>query len=187
MSEQDRVRWDDRYRSRPAPDPTSVGPPAVFVGFEDQFPTNGHALDLACGPGLTSVWLARRGMDVLGVDISPVAIDQARALAAADGVNDRCRFDVVDLDAGLPSGPPADVIVCHLFRDHRLDRAITERLAPGGLLAITVLSAVGAAPGRFRAGPAELTTSFADLQVITADEGDGQAWLLGRKVTACPD
>lgn len=102
---------------------------------------------------MTSVWLARRGLDVWGVDVSTIAIDQARELAARSDVGDRCRFEVVDLDAGLPAGPPTDVIVCQRFRDRRLDQAIIDRLAPGGLLAISWLSAVGAEPGRFRAAP----------------------------------
>ncbi|MBX5488655.1 MAG: methyltransferase, partial [Mycolicibacterium hassiacum] len=63
----------------------------------------------------------------------------------------------------------------------RLYTPIIERLAPGGLLAIAVLSVVGAAPGRFRAAPGELTTAFGELQVIASGEGDGLAWLLGRR------
>jgi hypothetical protein len=76
-------------------------------------------------------------MNVRGFDVSPVAIGQARDLARRSRVSDRCRFDVVDLDHGLPTGPPVDVIVSHKFWDRRLDRAILGRLAPGGLLAIT--------------------------------------------------
>lgn len=145
------------------------------------FPTDGYALDLACGQGVASVWLARRGLTVWEVDVSAIAVDQARDLAVRSGVGGRCRFDIVDLDAGLPAGRPVDVIVCHRFRDRRLDEAIIERLAPGGLLAITALSAVGAEPGRFRAAPGELTTAFAQLEVIAAGEGNGEAWLLARK------
>ncbi|MGV0872038.1 class I SAM-dependent methyltransferase [Mycolicibacterium sp. XJ879] len=181
MSEQDRDRWEGRYRSRAAPSVSDVRVPAVFAAFEDIFPTEGRALDLACGPGLASVWLARRGMQVWGVDISPTAITQARDLAARSGVGDRCRFDVVDLDSGLPAGAPADVVVCHRFRDRRLDQPIVGRLAPSGLLAISALSVVGADPTPFRVAPGELTTAFAQLEIIAADEGDGEAWLLARK------
>ena len=154
--------------------------PEVLERHADVFPTAGTALDLACGQGLGAVWLARRGLDVLGLDISPVAISQARDLAARSGVGDRCRFDVVDLDDGLPAGPPADVVLCHKFRDRRLDQAIIRRLAPGGLLAIVVLSEVGAAPGPFRAVPGELSAAFAELNQLAAGEGDGRAWLLAR-------
>ena len=76
--------------------------------------------------------------------------------------------------------PPADVVLCHKFRDPRLDQAIIGRLAPGGLLAIAVLSEVGAAPGPFRAVAGELSAAFADLDEIAAGEGDGCAWLLAR-------
>jgi hypothetical protein len=80
----------------------------------------------------------------------------------------------------LPPGPAVDVILCHKFRDRRLDRAIIERLAKGGLLAIAVLSEVGAESGPFRAARGELATAFADLEEIVAGEGEGRAWLLAR-------
>ena len=179
MTDKDRVRWDKRYASRGPPPVAAVGPPPVFAPFDDMFPTAGHALDLACGQGLGAVWLARRGMDVWGFDVSPVAIGQARDLARRCGVGDRCRFDVVDLDNGLPAGPPVDVILCHKFRDRRLDRAAL-RLAPGGLLAISALSEVGATPGPFRVAAGELPAAFADLDVIAAGEGQREAWLLAR-------
>ncbi|MGV0794336.1 class I SAM-dependent methyltransferase [Mycolicibacterium sp. XJ1819] len=181
MSEQDRVCWEERYRSRVAPSVEAVSIPAVFAPFEEEFPTEGRALDLACGLGMASVWLARRGMEVWGVDISPTAIAAAQDLAARSEVGHRCRFDIVDLDLGLPSGPPVDMVICHRFRDRRLDQPIIERLTPGGLLAISAQSVVGAGPGRFRVAPGELTTAFAQLQTIAAGEGDGEAWLVVRK------
>lgn len=151
MGEADRRRWDERYAAKGPPPLSSVAPPGVFAGHAEVFPAAGRALDLACGQGTGAVWLAARGLQVVGFDVSPVAIGHARELAQRAGVRDRCRFDVVDLDAGLPAGPPVDVILCCKFRDPRLDRAITERLAPGGLLAIAALSEVGASPGPFRA------------------------------------
>jgi SAM-dependent methyltransferase len=181
MAEADRLRWDERYATKGPPTSSAVTPPDVLAHHVDIVPRAGAALDLACGQGIGAVWLALRGLAVVGLDISPVAIDQARDLAQRCGVGDHCRFDVVDLDEGLPTGPPADVIVCHKFRDRRLDRAIIERLAPGGLLAIVALSEVGAGPGPFRAVAGELPAAFAELDVIDAGEGDGQARLLARR------
>ena len=181
MSDDDRARWDERYVSRGSAAVTAVGPPPVFAAFEHSFPTAGHALDLACGQGAFTVWLAQRGLTVSGVDVSTTAVEQARDLARRSGVGERCRFDVMDLDDGLPDGPLVDVLVCHRFRDPRLDDAIIDRLTPGGLLAVSALSEVGAGPGRFRAAPGELTTAFAGFDVITAGEGDGEAWLLARR------
>lgn len=181
MSQHDRLRWDEKYAARPAPSPVEAGPPRVFAAHAEVFPTTGRALDLACGAGTAAVWLARRGLKVWGLDVSPVAIDQARALAAASGVEDACDFDVVDLDAGLPPGPAVSVVVCHRFRDRRLDAQIIERLEPGGLLAIAVLSEVGGRPGRHRAVRGELAAAFSALHPIAACEGDGEAWLLARR------
>jgi SAM-dependent methyltransferase len=180
VSGEDRRRWDERYATHGPAAIDEVAPPSVLADYAEVFPTIGHALDLACGQGLGSVWLARRGLRVLGLDISPVAISRARDLARRAGVDARCRFDVVDLDDGLPAGPPVDVILCHKFRDRRLDRAIIERLTPGGLLAMAVLSQVDASPGPFRAAPGELPAAFAELDLVAAGEGLGHAWLLAR-------
>lgn len=181
MSDADRMRWDERYAAR-APSPGVVpGPPECFAAVADEFPTGGRGLEIACGTGVFAVWLALRGIEVTAVDVSPVAIDCAAVLARRVGVDDRCRFSVADLDDGLPPGPPVDVLVCQLFRDPRLDGPIVERLAPGGLLAISVLSEVGATPGRFRARPGALTAAFGGLHVVTAGESDGRAWLLARR------
>ncbi|BBY30246.1 class I SAM-dependent methyltransferase [Mycolicibacterium sediminis] len=153
----------------------------MFADHVDQFPSAGYALELACGSGSVAVWLARRGSHVTAVDVSPVAIAAAVRLAEAAGVADRCRFSVVDLDDGLPEGPPVNVLVCQRFRDGRLDRDVLARIAPGGVLAVTALSEVGAEPGRFRAAAGELTRAFGSLDVITAGEADGLAWLLARR------
>ncbi|MDH6245875.1 class I SAM-dependent methyltransferase [Mycobacterium sp. OTB74] len=178
MSDEDRARWDATYTDRSS-DPTPALPPA-FISQAERFPVTGSALDVACGAGLGSVWLARRGLQAWGVDVSPVAITQARQLAARHGVAERCRFDVVDLDDGLPDGPPVDVVLCHRFRDRGLYPALTARLRPGGLLAICVLSEVGATAGRFRAVAGELEAAFGSLDLLAAHEGDGEAWLVAQ-------
>jgi SAM-dependent methyltransferase len=127
------------------------------------------------------VWLALRGMEVTGIDVSPVAIDLARELASLSGVADRCRFEVHDLDDGLPDGPQMGLVFCHLFRDMRLDQAIIDRTAPGGTVAVATLSEVDAGPGQFRARPGELREAFGSLEVLAEGEANGIAWLIGRK------
>ncbi|MFV8050817.1 class I SAM-dependent methyltransferase [Mycobacterium sp. 48b] len=178
MSEKDRLRWDAAYTDR---DP-DAGPalPQVFAGHAGLFPMSGSALDVACGTGRAALWLARRGLRVQGLDVSAVAITQARESAVRHGVAERCRFDVADLDEGLPDGSPVDVVLCHRFRDPGLYPALAARLRPGGLLAICVLSEVGADPGRFRATAGEVEAAFTGLETLAAGEGDGQAWLVAR-------
>ena len=132
VTEQDRLHWDEEYSGEGFAHDRTPGPPTVFAAYEHFFPKSGQAIDLACGRGMAAVWLAERGLTVHGVDGSPVAVRFARDLAERNGVGDRCTFDVVDLDVGLPGGPPVDVIVCYLFRDARLYKAVIEVSRPGG-------------------------------------------------------
>jgi SAM-dependent methyltransferase len=180
MTEEDRLHWDEKFSGERCAPNLGPGPPTVFAAYEHLFPKRGQAIDLACGRGMAAIWLAERGLTVYGLDVSPVAVRFARELAQRNGVGDRCRFDVADLDVGLPGGPPVDVILCHLFRDARLYEAVIERLAPGGLLAMAVLSEVDRGPGPFRAAPGELRVAFSALTTIAEGEGGGQAWLLAK-------
>jgi 2-polyprenyl-3-methyl-5-hydroxy-6-metoxy-1,4-benzoquinol methylase len=116
MSEDDRQHWDTRYAQGGIATVGDHGPPPAFASARHLFPSEGLALDTACGRGRASVWLALRGMDVIAVDVSPVAIDLGRELASLSGVADRCRFAVHDLDQGLPESPPMDLVLCHKFR-----------------------------------------------------------------------
>jgi SAM-dependent methyltransferase len=178
VTEDDRRRWDERHANRAA---AEVALPSRFAPHAHLFPRSGRALELACGRGGAAVWLAVRGLEVWAVDVSPVAVHLATELARGAAVADRCTFQVVDLDDGLPPGPSVDVVLCNRFRDARLDRAIVDRLVPGGLLAIAVRSEVGAGPGPYRARPGELLDAFRDLEVIESGEDDGEAWLLGHR------
>jgi SAM-dependent methyltransferase len=46
-----------------------------------------RVLDLGCGSGASAMYLASRGFDVVGIDLSPVAIDKARKAASEAGVS----------------------------------------------------------------------------------------------------
>lgn len=132
------------------------------------------------------MWLAQRGLFTVAYDVSPVAISHAQDLAERCGQATRCRFEAVDLDEGLPAGEPVDLLLCNKFRDRRLDHSIVERLRIGGVLAVSVLSEVGAAPGAFRAKPGELRDAFGALDEIASGESDGEAWLLARRPPGRP-
>ncbi len=181
MSEHDRLRWEQRYQSLPPLRADETGLPPSFRPFADLMPCSGTALELACGRGAAAVWLAQHGLTVHAYDVSCAAVEAARALAASAGCLQRCHITVADLDDGLPPGDAVDVLLCNMFRAPAQYGAMVDRVARGGLLAVSVLSEVDAAPGRYRAPAGELTRAFADLDVIAAGEGDGQAWLLGRR------
>ena len=181
MSETERDDWDRRYTEGGMAPLDEFGPPPVFADHEHLFPATGDALELACGRGRGAVWLAGRGLNYHGVDVSPVAVDLARKLVDHRGLSERCRFEVHDLDLGMPPGPRVDLLLCYLFRDPTLDTAIVDRIRPGGILATAALSEVGAEPGRFRAKPGELREAYSSLEILVEGEGEGMAWLIGRR------
>jgi SAM-dependent methyltransferase len=177
----DRERWDARHAAAGAAGAAREPvPPDALRGREALLPAAGRALDVACGRGTVAVWLAARRFAVDAVDVSPVALDGGRELAARVGVGERVRWLVHDLDAGLPAPGPYDVVVCQRFRDPARYPDLAARLAPGGLLVVTVLSEVGEGPGPFRAPAGELRAAFGALEVLHDAERDGEASLVAR-------
>jgi SAM-dependent methyltransferase len=189
MADDDRTRWDDRYRHRTAPGPAR----SVLVDAAPVLPPAGRALDLACGPGAEAVWLAARGWQVDAVDVSGAALELGRRAADDAGVGDRIRFVQADLDAGLPAelqaGPLYDLVVAGHFRAPVVEDAVRHRLRSGGVVVTSRLSVVGRTPGgdgpdpRFLAAPGELAVFAvaAGLEPIEIREGDGETSLVARR------
>jgi SAM-dependent methyltransferase len=63
-----------------------------------------RALELGCGTGSNSVWLAQHGFEVTGVDVAPLAVERAEERARGAGV--KVQFVVADvLDMPELNGP----------------------------------------------------------------------------------
>lgn len=92
------VDMDRIYRNMPPEDiPWNVEtPPEVLVKLVDSGKVKPcRAIDLGCGTGNYVIYLATRGFDATGIDLSPTAIDIAKKNAAKKGV--KCRFIVADI------------------------------------------------------------------------------------------
>jgi SAM-dependent methyltransferase len=86
-----------------------------------------RALEYGCGQGSRAYHLARNGAHVVGIDISPVAIEQAIEQARAEGLEDQMTFRVMDAEhLDFPDG--SFDLVCGSGVLHHLDlnRAYAE-------------------------------------------------------------
>jgi SAM-dependent methyltransferase len=70
-----------------------------------------RAIDIGCGTGATSIYLASRGFDVTGLDFAPSAIGRARAEAAAADVTATFIIDDITAPTRIPGG--FDLLVDH--------------------------------------------------------------------------
>ena len=163
--EADRDRWDERWHAACA-EPNRAVPTAPDIvdahpELIEQLPTTGSALDLACGIGAQSLWMAKRGLTVRSLDISPVAANLTARSAAEHGL--AVNAAVWDTDEGLPNDlRDLAMILCQRYRASDLYLDFLQRLQPGGVLILTVLSAVGnnGVAGPFHARPGELGDTY---------------------------
>lgn len=89
--------WDDIYRKYPLDElGWELGKPRpILVEFvEKDLVKKGKALDLCCGAGTNTVYLAEKGFEVTGIDISPTAIEFAKK--KAEKANVKIKFKVAD-------------------------------------------------------------------------------------------
>ena len=137
----------------------------------DEYPPAEPVLDVGCGSGDLAIALARRGLEVVGVDFVEAAVEEARARAAAlpPEARRRLRFEVGDAlrpsRRGEPVGAVVDSGFLHLFDHDVRDRFAAElaaTLPPGGryyLLAFAVTFPVEHVPLQVDAD--ELAARFA--------------------------
>jgi SAM-dependent methyltransferase len=131
MTASDRVHWDTIYRTRgetdfPDPDPLLYqAAPPLRMG------ETAHALDLASGLGQNGLWLAAQGYTVDLIDISRVALTQARAEAAHRNLR-TVNFFQLDLDNSQLQPATYDLICVIRFLDRSLLPQIRAAIKPGG-------------------------------------------------------
>lgn len=142
--------WNERYASgEPLPWDTGEPDPQLVGMIESGAIRPGRTLEIGCGTGTNAIFLAQRGFNVLGIDISEIAVDKARAKA-----HGLCRFEVVDILATAPPGGPFEFVFdrgCfHAFDDEHERVRFVERVAAGLVEHGVWLSLIGSTEGAAR-------------------------------------
>ena len=151
----------------------------------------GEALDIAMGEGRNAVYLAKKGFQVTGVDLSEVAVRKAKLLAREQSV--QIRSVIADLNQYQIRPQAYDLIVNIQYLQRSLVPQIQAGLKSGGYLIFEnpTVAELDRNPGRnlrrdFLLEKGELHGLFTDLEVIEYSEGPGEngeivARLLARK------
>lgn len=203
------MRWDSRYRGgaysqRPWPSefvrqslPRIAQTTLVADNGANPLP---QALDVACGRGRNSLFLAEHGYRVHGVDVSPVALAYGATIGAVNGmpISWQCR-DLMGADVEFPQSQYQLIILVRFVAPHLIPKMVAA-LAPQGHLLIEEhmqfsgdieagRTLIGPSSQRYRVPPGELqrlvdSTPF-DLEPVywfegLIDEPDGSLVALTR-------
>ncbi len=176
MSQLDKQKWDQRHADGDNPhgaEPSEWLLRALAMAQID----NGEgrrALDVACGTGRNALYLAGLGFELDAVDISPVGLARAKAVAREREL----AVNWLEADLDLPFNPPAeyDLIVIFHYINMPLLQQLIGQLKPGGWFVSSQhlhsdADVVGPSSARFRLAPGALAQACAPLRIQHQEEG----------------
>jgi cyclopropane fatty-acyl-phospholipid synthase-like methyltransferase len=138
QSDSDEFSFDDAYQGVP---PWDIGrPQKELVKIASKGELKGKILDFGCGTGENALYFASLGLDVVGADFSPRAIDKAKTKARER--KSRAKFVASDAlnpsDALFALSPFVTIVDCGLYHSFdgkdtdRYIRNLSELLSKGG-------------------------------------------------------
>jgi len=157
MTDEDRIKWDAKYGEK-----SGGFDPSGIVDKYWHLASPGKALDIACGIGRNSIFLAENGFGVDAVDISTVAT------AHLAGRHSRVRVFCEDLDTWEIPGDQYDLIINIRFLDRNLFPMIQAGLKVGGVLIFE--SFLNGETDRYCLKTNELLQAFGNFRVVYYEE-----------------
>jgi SAM-dependent methyltransferase len=169
MPHPDAQRWDARY-ARECGLWLENDPRQLLVSHSHLLPDSGLALDAASGVAINGFYLARRGLRVIALDISEVALRMAKRLARKE----QLLLEASVCDLAAPWLPPFffDVILNFHFFERATLPVFRAALKPGGLLFFESFVKIRDLPENpvYYLEPGELPSFFRDYEIIHYQE-----------------
>ncbi len=173
---EDKARWNEKYLNKPMPDEVSE-----IVKKNLHLARKGRALDIACGMGRNTHYLAHHGFEIDAVDLSDFALSKVKAMDAIHKIE-------ADLDNYEFQCDAYDLIVKINYLDRNMFPKIIKALKKGGLFIYETFVETATGEGYhnptnpdFHLKIEELLQAFEALEIISYQEKDAVN-LRGEKV-----
>jgi len=175
-SDEDKKKWNKRYNTK---EYIYGKEPVKFLKDNINILTRGKALVLAMGEGRNAIFLAENGFDVDGCDISEVAVEKSKLLAARSNV--QLNAFVADLEKYKIAPNKYDLITCIYYTQRNLIPQIKDGLKKGGMVLFETYTIDQLKYGTDASGPKnpayllkrnELLDLFRDFHILYYREGE---------------
>ena len=175
-----RNKWNEKHMERisllkdPAPNPRLKNLSAYLSG--------GNALDLACGLGGNSFFLARMNYQVQAIDISDVAINSIQEQASKYNLKIHPQvIDLTELTNLNWENSPFSLVIISYYLDRSLFPIVKSIIKEDGYLFMETfyqspLDENQGVSNQYKLHPKELLTEFADWTVLYFEENDQEGW-----------
>ena len=134
MAQKDQIKWDQKYLDNPTLLHRTT--PSTIVEKYAPIVAKGRALDIACGVGRNSIYLASVGYVVDAIDISAVALQELTQHLEKITDISKVHTKLIDIDSYTPVEDSYELIVMINFLDRELIPKLAKALKIGGVLII---------------------------------------------------
>ena len=175
---EERKKWNQRYlKGRRSPLHTTL------IKFY-KFAKPGKALDIACGTGENSIFLAEKGFEVIGVDVSDVAIKRARIEARKKGA--QVKFKPIYALKFSYHPDTYNLLINFYFLERRLFPKISRCIKSGGVLIFETYNKKHSLnnpyfPKEYLLTTQELIRSFREFEILHYSEEGAITTFVGIK------
>jgi len=129
MAIEDKEKWNKKYKN--TPELLASRPQSYKLSNVINYAKGLNALDVACGSGRNSIFLANNGFNVTTIDISEVALNSLN-----EKNNPKIKTQLVDLDTHKFDENSYDLIIMTNFLDRKAIPKLVNALKKDGVLFI---------------------------------------------------